>query len=46
MAYVFANPKTGKPYAKFGKAFAAACQEAAVEDLTFHDLEHTFRFHV
>jgi len=40
--YVFANPDTGRPYTNVGKAFAAACKEAGIEDLTFHDLRHTF----
>ena len=40
--YIFANPDTGRPYTNVGKAFAAACKEAEVEDLTFHDLRHTF----
>src|SRR5258708_1853972 len=40
--YVFANPDTGKPYTNIGKSFAAACDVAGIEDLTFHDLRHTF----
>jgi integrase len=40
--YVFANPDTGRPYTNVGKVFAAACREAGIEDLTFHDLRHTF----
>ena len=40
--YIFANPDTGRPYTNVGKAFAAACKEAGIEDLTFHDLRHTF----
>ena len=40
--YVFANPNTGKPYTNIGKSFAAACEDAGIEDLTFHDLRHTF----
>jgi len=40
--YVFANPDTGMPYTNIGKSFAAACNDAGIEDLTFHDLRHTF----
>ena len=40
--YVFANPDTGRPYTNVGKAFGAACREAGIQDLTFHDLRHTF----
>jgi len=40
--YVFANPDTAKPYTNAGKAFARACKDAGIEDLTFHDLRHTF----
>ena len=39
--YVFANPDTGRPYTNVGKAFGAACREAGIQDLTFHDLRHT-----
>ena len=31
-----------RPYTNVGKAFTAACKEAGIEDLTFHDLRHTF----
>lgn len=40
--YVFANPDTSKPYTDVGKLFAKACADAGIEDLTFHDLRHTF----
>lgn len=40
--YVFANPDTDRPYTNIGKSFAAACNDAGIEDLTFHDLRHTF----
>ncbi len=40
--YVFANPDTGKPFTDIGKLFAKACDDAGIEDLTFHDLRHTF----
>ena len=39
---MFANPDTGRPYTNVGKAFGAACREAGIQDLTFHDLRHTF----
>lgn len=39
---MFANPRTGRPYTNVGKAFGAACREAGIQDLTFHDLRHTF----
>ena len=40
--YLFANPDTGPPYTNVGKAFAAACKGGGMQDLTFHDLRHTF----
>lgn len=40
--YVFANPKTGKPYADPKKAFGTACRLAGIRDLHWHDLRHTF----
>jgi len=39
---VFTNPKTGKRYMDIKKAFAGACRRAAIRDLRFHDLRHTF----
>jgi integrase len=32
----------GKPFELLRKGFKAACQKAGIEDLTFHDLRHTF----
>jgi integrase len=40
--YVFANPKTGKPYTDPKKAFGTACRLAGIRDLHWHDLRHTF----
>ncbi len=40
--YVFAIPDTLKPYTNTGKSFAVARKDAGMEDLTFHDLRHTF----
>lgn len=31
-----------RPYTNVGKAFGVACREAGIQDLTFHDLRHTF----
>src|SRR5215510_5862967 len=38
--YVFANPDTSKPFTDIGKLFAKACDDAGIEDITFHDLRH------
>jgi integrase len=41
---VFAHPETGNPLdgSKVSKRFKAACREAAVRPVRFHDLRHTF----
>ena len=39
--YVFST-KTGKPYGNIKKAFASAKKAAGLEDITFHDLRHTY----
>lgn len=40
--FVFVNPDTGKPFLDLKRAFKGACKKAAIEDLRFHDLRHTF----
>jgi integrase len=35
----------GTPYRHIAKVFGAACQQAGVSDVTFHDLRHTFAAH-
>lgn len=40
--YVFVNPDTGRPFTDIGRLFGKACEDAGIEDLTFHDLRHTF----
>ena len=39
---MFANPDTGRPYTNVGKGFGVACRAVGIQDLTFHDLRHTF----
>ncbi len=39
--YVFANPETGLPYTDIFHQFKAACEDAKINDLRFHDLRHT-----
>jgi site-specific recombinase XerD len=41
---VFAHPQTGNPLdrSKVTKRFKEACAQAAVTEITFHELRHTF----
>lgn len=41
---VFAHPQTGSPLdrSKVSKRFKAACRDARVREIKFHDLRHTF----
>lgn len=40
--YVFANPKTGRPFDNIRKSFLNAVKKAGLKDLRFHDLRHAF----
>ena len=40
--FVFGNPMTGSHVKDIKHGFRAACVEAGIEDLTFHDLRHTW----
>jgi integrase len=40
--YVFGNPMTGSHVKDIKHGFRGACEEAGIEDLTFHDLRHTW----
>lgn len=40
--YLFANPKTKKPYGHFKRSFHTACLLAGIENLWFYDLRATF----
>lgn len=40
--YVFANPRTGRPYTELRRPFATACRDAGITGLRRHDLRHTF----
>lgn len=41
---VFAHPQSGRPLdrSKVSKRFKAACRDAGVNEITFHELRHTF----
>jgi integrase len=39
--YLFGNPRTGSHVKDIKHGFRGACDEAGIEDLTFHDLRHT-----
>lgn len=40
--WVFANPKTGKPYASRRSLWETCRREAGLDNLRYHDLRHTF----
>ena len=40
--YVFANPKTGKPYTSIKTSFNKALQKIGLAGFRFHDLRHTW----
>ena len=40
--YVFANPRTKKPFQSINHAFIKVRKEAGLSQLTLHDLRHTF----
>ncbi len=40
--YIFANPKTGKPFNNIRKSFLSAVRKAELNGLKFHDLRHVF----
>ncbi|MFW5793835.1 MAG: tyrosine-type recombinase/integrase [Bacteroidota bacterium] len=40
--YVFANPKTGKPFRSIYRSWHTARQKAGLEDIRMHDLRHSF----
>lgn len=40
--YVFANPRTAKPYSSFDAAWIKARAACGLEDVRIHDLRHTF----
>lgn len=41
-SFLFTNPKTGDRYKDLKSAFKAACRDAGIVDMRFHDLRHTF----
>ena len=40
--FVFGNPMTNSHVKDIKHGFRGACEEAGIEDLTFHDLRHTW----
>lgn len=40
--YIFANPKTGKPYVSIFTAWDTARRKVGMEDVRIHDLRHSF----
>jgi integrase len=42
--YIFTSDKTRSRFIDTKKAFVAACREAKIANLTFHDLRHTWEF--
>ena len=44
--YVFTDPKTGEPYKSIKRSFGTALKKAEIRDFRFHDLRHTFAFHL
>lgn len=40
--YLFANPRTGKPFTDSKHAFTTACRDAGIKGLWWHDLRATF----
>jgi integrase len=40
--FIFGNPRTNSHVKDIKHGFRGACEEAGIEDLTFHDLRHTW----